>query len=95
MHRKFQNHNLKSEEKMAKALAYIDTYIKENGYSPSIREIAEALGVPSSSTISDAVEHMGNMGYIHEPKMFSKNGNRIARTLRITQNGYKLIKEHA
>lgn len=93
MHRKFQNHNLKSEEKMAKALVYIDAYIKENGYSPSVREIAEALGVPSSSTIAAAVEHMSKRGYIYEPKKFSKNGNRVARTLRITEEGYELMKE--
>lgn len=95
MRRKFQNHNLKSEEKIAKTLAYIDSYMKENGYSPSVREIAEALDVPSSSTIAKVVEHMSKQGYLYEPNKFSKNGSRIARTLRITESGYELIKEHS
>ncbi len=95
MRRRFQHHNLKSDEKIAQALSYIDSYINENGYSPSVREIAEALEVPSSSTMAKAIEYISNEGYLYEPTKFSKNGNRIARTLRVTESGYELIKEHA
>lgn len=92
MRRRFQNHNLKSEEQVTKALAFIDSYIKENGYSPSVREIAKAMDVPSSSTMAKMVEHMSTEGYLHKPKQFSTNGNRIARTLRLTPKGKKMVK---
>lgn len=92
MRRRFQNHNLKSEEKIKQALIFIDTYIKENGHSPSVREIAEAMEVPSTSTMAGMVQYMSEEGYLDEPKKFSANGNRIARTLRLTTKGKKLVK---
>ncbi len=95
MRRKFQDHHLKDEERIAQALAYIDSYIKENGYSPTVREIGAFMEVPSTSTMATAIDHMSAEGYLEDPVRFSHNGNRIARTLRITKTGRKLIKEHA
>lgn len=92
MRRRFQNHNLKTEENITKALMFIDAYIKDNGYSPSVREIAQAMEVPSSSTMAGMVQYMSEEGYLDEPKKFSANGNRIARTLRLTTKGKKLVK---
>lgn len=91
MRRKFQNHNLNSPERIEQALRLIDEHIKENGYSPSVREIAEMMGVPSSSTIATMVGHMQKAGYIDPPKTTSKNGNRIARAIRISEKGRQLL----
>lgn len=95
MRRRFQNHNLKSEEKIKQALIFIDTYIKENGHSPSVREIAEAMEVPSTSTIAGMIQHVIEEGYLAEPKKFTPNGSRVARTLHLTTNGKKMIKVHS
>lgn len=91
MRRKFQNHNLNSPERIEQALRLIDEHIKENGYSPSVREIAEMMGVPSSSTIAAMVANMQKAGYIDPPKTTSKNGNRIARAIRISEKGRQLL----
>jgi repressor LexA len=91
MRRKFQHHNLNSTEKMEEALKFIDSFIKENGYSPSVREIAEMMGVPSSSTIAGMIATMQRFGYIEPPKQVSKNGNRIARAIKISEKGRQLL----
>lgn len=44
-----------SEEKKKRILEFIDTYVRKNGYSPSYREIAEAVGIKSPSTVSNYV----------------------------------------
>lgn len=92
MRRKFQDHNLKSEEKIKQALIFIDTYIKENGHSPSVREIGQEMQVPSTSTIAAMIQHVIEEGYLAEPKKFTPNGNRVGRTLHLTNNGKKMIK---
>lgn len=91
MRRKFKQHHLNTPERIEEALRIIDKYIEENGYSPSVREIAEIMGVPSSSTIAVMIANMEKKGYIDAPKSHSKNGNRIARTLKISEKGRQLL----
>ncbi|GGA31545.1 winged helix-turn-helix transcriptional regulator [Psychrobacillus lasiicapitis] len=43
---------------------YIKKYLAEKKYSPSIREIAEAVGLRSSSTVHGHLDNLRNNGYI-------------------------------
>lgn len=46
------------------ALDFIETFIKRNGYSPSIRELASAMKYESSSTAHNLLERLERKGYI-------------------------------
>ena len=56
------------------ALKFIKTYIVSHGYPPTVREIAEALGVNSPATIQAHLDCLANKGYI-------KKGNGKNRTI--------------
>ena len=79
--------NLKKQERIIEAIRFIDSFTKENGYSPSIREIGEAMGVPSTSTVAEMMVEISSKGYIEQPK----NGKRIARALKISEEGRALL----
>lgn len=55
---------------------YIKKYIEINKYSPSFREVAEGVGLKSSSTIHTHLKKMKKDGYIDFV-------NTLPRTLRI------------
>lgn len=57
---------------------YIKQYLAEKKYSPSIQEIAEAVGLKSSSTVHGHLDHLRNNGYINLV-------NSSARTLQIVR----------
>ncbi|GKU80163.1 MarR family transcriptional regulator [Paenibacillus sp. L3-i20] len=54
----------------AKVFDYLVQFIGEHGYSPSQREIADALGLQSSSTVNGHLERLEKKGYI------DRNGGR-------------------
>lgn len=58
------------------ALKFIKTYIVSHGYPPTVREIAEALGVNSPATIQAHLDCLANKGYI-------KKGNGKNRTIEL------------
>lgn len=43
---------------------YVERSIRENGYAPSVREIGEALGLRSPSTVHFHLRHLAEMGLI-------------------------------
>ncbi|WP_445322758.1 helix-turn-helix domain-containing protein [Psychrobacillus sp. FSL K6-2684] len=43
---------------------FIRGYISENQYSPSLREIADAVGLSSPSTVHKHLNTLRNKGYI-------------------------------
>lgn len=55
---------------------YIKTYIEENQYAPTIREITAAVGLKSPSTVHGHLDQMREKGYIDFV-------NSSSRTLRI------------
>ena len=81
------NRNLKTQERMTEAIRFIDSFATENGYSPSIREIGEAMGVPSTSTVAEMMAEISAKGYIEQPK----DGKRLARALKISKEGRALL----
>ncbi len=58
------------------ALKYIKTYIVSHGYPPTVREIAEAIGVSSPATVQAHLDGLANKGYI-------KKGNNRNRTIEL------------
>lgn len=52
-------------DKQEKLLNFISEYIKENGYSPSIREIGKNLGVKSPSAVKVMIDRLEKNGYLN------------------------------
>ena len=63
-------------DRQQKIYDFVKTYIAENHYSPSMREITDAVGLKSVSTVHGHLDRMREKGYIDF-------ANTSARTLRI------------
>ena len=48
---------------------YIEESIALHGYAPSVREIGEALGLKSPSTVHFHIKHLQEMGLIEKKKL--------------------------
>ena len=53
-----------TDARLAEIMNYIEAYQEEHGFSPTIREIGEALGVKSSSLVDYYVRILMDKGYI-------------------------------
>lgn len=51
-------------------LKFIKKFIKDNGYSPTIRDIGEGLGISSPATVYDHIRKLRYKGYLKENKGF-------------------------
>ena len=51
-------------ERQRSILKFIDAEVRQNGYPPSVREIAKALGVSSPSTIHSQLNTLQKRGYL-------------------------------
>jgi repressor LexA len=51
-------------EKQMKVLNLIIDYIKENNYSPTVRELADLNGNKSSATMQEYLKKLEKQGYI-------------------------------
>jgi repressor LexA len=60
-------------------LAFVDSYQKENGYPPSIREIGEHTGVSSTSVVNYYLDQLEKAEYIARESNISR-GIRILKT---------------
>ena len=49
-----------------KIYSYIVSCIREHGYPPSVREIGEAVGLKSPSTVHFHIKHLAEAGYIEK-----------------------------
>ena len=50
--------------KQKDVLCNINTFIENNGYSPTVRELCEMSGVRSSSTMMNRMNRLLDLGYI-------------------------------
>ena len=66
----------RTSNKAEKIVEFVNAFVAENGYSPSIRDIRTALNIKSTSTVHTYLERLERKGYIHK-----ENGK--SRTLRI------------
>lgn len=54
----------KCEERQKKVLAYMKKTILEKGFPPTVREICDALGIKSTSTVYNDIKALEAQGYI-------------------------------
>lgn len=73
----------KTREKIKK---FIILYIKEHGYSPSFKEIGEAVNLKSKSSVSNHIKKMMDSGMIETDGEFG-----TPRAIRVP--GYRFIFE--
>lgn len=52
------------ENKLNQVYNYLRTYIDENNYPPSVREICSSVGIKSTATVYDYLEKLKNRGLI-------------------------------
>lgn len=74
-----------SQDRYKSLVNFIYDYTKKNGFPPNVREIGEAIGVSSSSTIHKFIKKSVEEGYV---KLHPK----IARSIRVSEYGKKLLK---
>jgi repressor LexA len=65
-------------ERHRKILKFLEEYQEKNGYSPSIREMGEEIGVKSTSLIKYYLEQLESMKFI-------ERNDRVSRGIRILQ----------
>ena len=56
-------------EMQERILAYIESVIRTRGYAPSVREIAEAVGLRSTSTVHGHLTRLDKKGLLHRDAM--------------------------
>ena len=54
----------KLSQKQAQILEYMKKEVREKGYPPSVREICDAVGLKSTSTVHGHLERLERKGYI-------------------------------
>ncbi len=71
----------RTSDKGPKILVFIDEQTKKNGFPPSVREIGEAVGLSSTSSVHAQISALQNSGYLekHDAK---------TRALRLTDKYY-------
>lgn len=77
--------NLNKEEKSKLAVRYILSHTKEKGYPPTMRQIASAIGVSSSSSVWKLLHHCRDEGFVDFE-------DRIFRSIRVLPEGKKIAK---
>lgn len=78
---------MKLSRRQEEILSFVASYKQEHGYSPSLREIAEAFGLASVATVHQHVAALQKKGYV------SKDWNR-GRSLELSDLGEKrMLKE--
>jgi repressor LexA len=72
----------KLSARQASILEFIQQKLDERGYPPSVREIGEAVGLKSSSTVHAHLKQLEKKGYIHrdptKPRAIEIMGNHTA-----------------
>lgn len=67
-------------------LEFIEKYMTENGYSPSVREICDGCNIPSTATCFIIMNELADEGLIVK----SKVGSNKRRSISIKQNAVKV-----
>lgn len=72
---------------------FIKDFIKENGYSPSYREIQENVNYKSLGTVREVVEKLIELKFLKAAR--DERGNLLARTIKVIDddNTKSLIEE--
>ena len=57
----------RTSDKAQLILNYVNEFIQENGYSPSVREIGAAVGLRSTASVSDHLQALQDKGLLQSP----------------------------
>ena len=68
-------------KRQRRILEFLDEYVTENGYPPSIREIGAAAGISSTSVVVYNLERLEERGYISRDREVSR-GLKLTSTAR-------------
>ena len=74
------------ESKQIQVLRFIHEAQSENGYPPTVREIGEAVGLSSSSTIHGHIERLVKKGYLLKDASKPR-----ARAIEVTDIGLEML----
>ena len=72
------NNNLSARQK--KILEYIETFIAQNGYPPTIREIGKHVGIASTSVVNYNLNKLVERGYIERQPEVSRGLRLVSQT---------------
>ena len=67
-----------ASERQEKIMEFLEKYQEENQYSPSIREIGDYIGVPSTSLVDYYIRQLIDLGYLERDE-------HVSRSLRIVR----------
>ena len=65
-------------------MQFIDKFIRDNGYSPSVREIAKGMGVSSTASVKNMLDRLAQSGAL-------KRADNIARSLETPTMGIPVL----
>ena len=57
----------RTSAKAQRIIEFVDCFIRENGYSPSVREIGEAVGLRSTASVSYHLQALQEKGLLQSP----------------------------
>ena len=57
----------RTSDKAEKILEYVNTFMQENGYAPSVREIGAAVGLRSTASVSYHIQALQDKGLLAGP----------------------------
>ncbi len=57
----------RTSDKAAKILEFVNEFIQENGYAPSVREIGAAVGLRSTASVSYHIQALQEKGLLNAP----------------------------
>ena len=60
-------------KKQEEILNYIDKTIRSNGYSPTVREICQAVGLKSTSTVQYHLKKLIDLGFLNKSENISRS----------------------
>lgn len=60
-------------DRQYKVFQYLTEFIKKNSYPPSVREIQKGVGIKSTSTVSNDLNRLEELGYIKKSNLKSRS----------------------
>lgn len=72
-----------NEEKLVKVMDYIRKFSEENGYTPSVREIAQECGIKSTATVHSYLERLQDKGFLSKT-MNKKRSVTLSKSAEVT-----------
>ncbi len=72
-------------ERQTVVLAAIAEYIRENGFSPTLREIGKLVGIRSTNGVNDHLLRLMAKGYLTPPSPTTGRGFAKTRSIQLTK----------